>query len=231
MNQQDLVEKYAYKGWCVMTTIVVNCLEKIQMNHSLYTTQLVEDNLSINKDIAITINASIAAKNKIVPYSSLLTNGQKVFFDLAAYPFFERIHAAISEQGNNCGVLRFRRSGPSNECIGDLFVLSQLFGDISQVYSVRRELESKMHCIILCKFGNEVVAHIEYTTDSIERIEFEFSSSHQIIEFDSAEMVPTNLYNNLQYNVDCILKFAVELNDTHLETLRHIEEQVGGNCI
>lgn len=212
-----------------MTTIVVPALEKVRMGHTLYTTQIINSISQKNSDIAITTNYEIVTENKITPLHRYSKSGDKVYFDLASYPFFERVHASITAQENKCGVLRFRRSGPTNESVGDLVVLSQLFGKINNVHRVVRELEGKMHSIILCKFGDEVMAHIEYTTSSYERIEFEFSSPHQIIEFDSAEMVPTNLHNKPQYSIDCILNFALELNDSLLDSLQQIKLQLGGD--
>ncbi|MEO4052554.1 hypothetical protein [Solibacillus sp. CAU 1738] len=215
----------------MMTTIVVTSLEKIQTNHSLYTTQIVDNSTSTNVDIAITTNASIVAHNKILPFNRDLAEGQKVYFDLAAYSFFEHIHAAISAQEEKCGVLRFRRSGEKNGLVGDLFVLTQLFGTMQQVHISSRELAEKKHIIVLCKLGDNVMAHIEYTATEQERIEFEFSSPQHIIEFDSAEMVPNNPYKAPQYNIDTINKFAVNIDDILLEKLHHLEQLVGGECV
>lgn len=232
MNQLVQEKKYAYKGWCFrMTTIVVPAIDKVKMGHSLCTTQIIDSISQKNSDIAITTNNEIVAINKIMPFNKHSKSGDQVYFDLVAYPFFERIHAAITVQEDKCGVLRFRRSGPSNESIGDLVVLSQLFGQITDVHHVNREIEGMMHSIILCRFGDQVIAHIEYTSSSSERIEFEFSSPHQIIEFDSAENVPTNLHIHPKYSIDCILKFATELNDSLLDLLRHVELQLGGEGV
>lgn len=214
-----------------MTTIVVMSLDRIQTNYSLYTTKIVENGAAICEDIAITTNASIIAQNKIIPFKAGLAEGYKVYFDLAAYPFFQHIHATITAQDEKCGVLRFRRSGENNELVGDLFVLTLLFGTMEQVHVTLRELAGKKHMIVQCKFGENVMAHIEFTTSEQERIEFEFSSPQYILEFDSAEMVPNSPYKGPQYHIDCILKFAVEMDDILLGKLRRIEQMVGGECV
>ncbi|MEK4229394.1 hypothetical protein [Solibacillus sp. FSL H8-0538] len=157
-----------------------------------------------------------------------------VYFDLALYPFFAGVKNAVGDQEKS-GVVRFRRTGLESKLVGDIYVLSKLFGKPSQTHVKIREIERKAHIIVLLKFGQSIMAHIEFTTGGNERLEFEYSSPQQIIEFDSDEMRPvlptTKTKLPLMYTVDAITETAVEITDELKQELQAIEQLLGGVVI
>lgn len=161
-----------------------------------------------------------------------------VYFDLELYPFFQRIKEVMKSDEKPRGVLRMRRKVLAEEgdsvMIGDLFVLSALVGEPSEVMVKRTRGEVRpSHVILTVDFGGGTMGHLEYTFASErEKIEFEWSGIKRIIEFDSDEMTPltpdglTTL--PLSYSVDAILSGAHLADEDLLQSLNKYRSLLNG---
>ncbi|CAN7193048.1 hypothetical protein [Rossellomorea sp. LjRoot5] len=186
----------------------------------------------------------IGGKNVRLFVPSELSEGCKglsdvsVYFDLELYPFFQRIKEEMKSDEKPRGVLRMRRKILEEECdsvmIGDLFVLSALVGEPSEVMVKRSRGEVRpSHVILTVDFGGGTMGHLEYTFASEgERIEFEWSGIKRIVEFDSDEMTPlrpdglTTL--PLSYSMDAILSGAHPADEDLLQSLNKYRSLLNG---
>ncbi|WP_010094781.1 hypothetical protein [Ornithinibacillus scapharcae] len=211
------------------TTVDVAVVDSI--DHTTEKTVLLESNHSNIQDFS---NHTV-----YVPASALQhVKGEKVkvYHELAQYPFFQQARSMIHRNDSPKGVFRLRRvlAEEKNDFViaSDLYVLSSLFGEaeIIDVKHSRGGLDPQ-HVIVTVKYGDGVMAHVDYTFTSKEIIELEWSGINQIIEFKSDEMNPMDPGHlttlPLQYNVDSILETAVEL-DVVAPELAKYQEAIGG---
>src|SRR5690625_5845764 len=95
----------------------------------------------------------------------------------------------------------------------DLYILTELLGEPRDI-KVRKTDAAVIptHTIVMVNFGGGTMAHIEYTISNEERIEFEWSGTENIIEFDSEAMTDrksTRLNSShvaISYAVFCLKK-------------------------
>src|SRR5690625_3279353 len=116
-----------------------------------------------------------------------------VYFDLENYPFYQAAQAIIEKKDKPKGVFRYRRMIKEVEeealFASDLYILTELLGEPRDI-KVRKTDAAVIptHTIVMVNFGGGTMAHIEYTISNEERIEFEWSGTENIIEFDSEEI-------------------------------------------
>ncbi|WP_243355012.1 hypothetical protein [Bacillus litorisediminis] len=158
-----------------------------------------------------------------------------VYFDLESFLFFKKISEEIVSQSK--GVLRFRRlvDRETNSSIitEDLYVLSTVFGVPEEVKVLKsKQQDHPSHVILTVLFDKETLAHLEYTFDAGERIEFEWSGVKTILEFNSEEMnpfLPTD-HSSLPivYTVDSIIEHAHKLSPDFLAEMDRFHVLVKG---
>lgn len=230
--------------------VVLADLWKINLDHSLENNCLVDAPNQLKKGSTTTYvlaqtnehlaSDTIRNASLYLPYSALtidhLAFGQRLYFDLENYPFYQRVVELIGEHGMK-GILRYRRTLNSIEdtplFIGDLYILTSLLGkpvDI-QVKQTKGS-QASMHTICLIHFGNGRLAHIECTLSKQERIEFEWSGVNKIIEFDSHHMEPIHPSQNaslsMTYSLDSILRNAHEVTEELIGDLDYIKDLLDG---
>lgn len=163
------------------------------------------------------------------PFSILEQKQGYVYLDLFSYSFMLQLQQVIQAHEVINGVVRMRRTTHNfSYMLEDVFVLTELFGEMKHCSIRTHEKAGMRYMILLCQFGEQMMAHLEYVSGA-QRIEFEWSSNQHILEFDSAEMTG-DLQNNqtLFYNVDAILKNAMEWNAYHEQKLATIQAQLQG---
>lgn len=178
-----------------------------------------------------------------IPYKSEILKLEEkgispyVYFDLASYSFYREAKQIIQEGEDLRGVLRFRRTVISKEDIsllaGDLFVLNKLLGGYEEIFVKKTKPSDKVfHIIVLLKFKNGAMAHVECTRTREERIEFEWSGLNDIIEFDSNEMSPFRPGEYTAYplvhSIEVLIQDAITLDSAEKKELQNFERIIGG---
>ena len=160
-------------------------------------------------------------------YQPFTINDEKqgfLYFDLLSYSFSLQLAQVVKAHQELKGVIRMRRTTNDFAYIEeDLLALSELFGAVRNVVVRFNEKSSIRYVIVLCQFGEQMMAHIEYRTGE-DRIEFEWSSHQHILEFDSLQMTGDVRNNhNLYKNIDAIVQFAVKWTTEYDQKLDHIQ--------
>ncbi len=200
----------------------------------------VRDQVVIVLESTKTVDLLSASHTEFVPYRNLPENFQDrdrsfTYFELEIYPFFEKVKEVIAEKKK--GVLRFRRNVTTGNSeaviIEDLFVMSQLLGDPENVKVTKSKRNvDPQHVILTINFGQGTMAHMEYTLNDRERLEFEWSGIKSIIEFNSEEMCPITSKHltpkPLTYSVDSILKASHKVDADLISQLKKWKEIVKG---
>ncbi|MEK4131574.1 peptide ABC transporter substrate-binding protein [Solibacillus sp. FSL W8-0474] len=148
-----------------------------------------------------------------------------IYFDLWSYSFAIQLKQVLQAHDTIKGVLRLRRTTNNFSYIKeDILALSEWFGDVRNV-TVRSNKGGEMHyTIVLCEFGDSIMAHLEYQSGR-DRIEFEWSSHLHIVEFDSLQMSSDKDNNrNLFKNIDAVVQFAIHWNESYEEKLSTIQQ-------
>lgn len=143
-----------------------------------------------------------------------------VYFDLWSYSFAIQLQQVLKAHDMVKGVLRLRRTTNNFSYIEeDILAISEWFGNVRNVSVRSNEIGENHYTIVLCEFGESIMAHLEYRTGQ-ERIEFEWSSHLHIAEFDSLQMTSDSDNNrNLFKNIDAVLQYAIQWNDAYDEKL------------
>ena len=139
-----------------------------------------------------------------------------VYFDLWSYSFAIQLQQVLKAHDMVKGVLRLRRTTNKFSYIEeDILALSEWFGNVRNVSVRSNEIGENHYTIVLCEFGESIMAHLEYRTGQ-DRIEFEWSSHLHIAEFDSLQMTSDSEKNrNLFKNIDAVLQYAIQWNDAY----------------
>ncbi|MGN7478330.1 peptide ABC transporter substrate-binding protein [Solibacillus silvestris] len=178
-------------------------------------------------DVTILHRPTLGAYN---PFSPAPPAGL-VYFDLWSYSFALQLHKVLKEHDAIKGVIRFRRT--TMECFSieeDMLALAEWFGPADHLTVRSSKRGNTSYTIVLCEFGDNVMAHLEYMTGS-ERIEFEWSSHLHILEFDSLQMTGDASNNRTLYkNMEAIMAYAVLWDTSYDNKLEEIREllQRGG---
>lgn len=161
------------------------------------------------------------------PFSMMDQRQGPIYFDFLSYSFTLQLQQVIQAHAVINGVVRMRRTARNFAyLLEDVFVLTELFGEMRNCSVRSHEKGNVRYTIVLCQFGEQMMAHLEYVTGA-SRIEFEWSSSQHILEFDSAEMTSDKQNNRtLFYNADALLKNAVEWNTTYEQKLEVLQAQL-----
>lgn len=162
-----------------------------------------------------------------------LLTGEKVYFDLENYPFYQAAKQLVQQKDKPKGVFRFRRMVKPGESeslfAGDLYVITSLLGEPEDV-QVKRTNQSitPAHTILMINFGGGTMAHVEYTVSDQEKVELEWSGNKQIIEFNSNELKPVQPGSKtrlpLMYTVDAILENAHTVDQALVERLNNFRK-------
>lgn len=160
-----------------------------------------------------------------------------VYFDLAAYPFFQKLQQIVEADVKKKGVLRLHRAMKESEIFSiskeDILVCTYLFGEVSDLYvkqSKRFNDVDVYHVMIMVQFTTGTIAHFEYTTDNHDKITFDWSGDKTIAEFDSREMAPIqtmflNSPQSIYHTPDAILTSCKPLNKHLQSKLNNLENQ------
>ncbi|MFS0877194.1 peptide ABC transporter substrate-binding protein [Solibacillus isronensis] len=143
-----------------------------------------------------------------------------IYFDLWSYSFAIQLQEVLKAHDTVKGVLRLRRTTNNFSYIEeDIIALSEWFGTVRNVSVRSNEIGENHYTIVLCEFGESIMAHLEYWTGQ-GRIEFEWSSHLHIAEFDSLQMTGDSDNNqNLFKNIDAVHQYAVQWNNIYDEKL------------
>ena len=200
-----------------MTVIVLN--EKQPFNHL--------DPLWQNRDVETKIIHHI--QNNI--YAPLhLIDEQFIghtFCLLEAYPFYTLLKECVSKEHALNGVIRYRRCGPENLLVEDIVALSKLLGSCQQMTVKQRTLKGVSYMIVLCKFGDSVIAHLEYWQQPEEHIELELSTAQQIFDFNSKKAAPSDDHSALELSLQTILQASEPFNTSLYKYYQQVKEQIG----
>jgi len=178
-----------------------------------------------------------------IPFTELTADHQSlgwhVYFDLENYPFYQKVKEQIGKGDKPKGVFRYRRMVNQYEnnslLTGDLYVLSSLLGEPQDIQVKQTDQTViPVHTIILMDFGGGIMAHIEYTVTSQERIELEWSGIKTILEFDSDQMRPiqqgSKASHPLAYSVDAILASAQKVDQELVNRLNYFSNLINGGA-
>ena len=148
-----------------------------------------------------------------------------IYFDLWSYSFAIQLKQVLQTHDTVKGVLRLRRTTNNFSYIKeDIFALSEWFGDVRNVTVRSNKGGEMLYTIVLCEFGDSIMAHLEYQSGS-DRIEFEWSSHLHIVEYDSLQMSSDEDNNqNLFKNIDAVVQFAIHWNESYEEKLSTIQQ-------
>lgn len=143
-----------------------------------------------------------------------------IYFDLWSYSFAIQLQEVLKAHDTVKGVLRLRRTTNNFSYIEeDIIAISEWFGTVRNVTVRSNEIGENHYTIVLCEFGESIMAHLEYRTGQ-DRIEFEWSSHLHIAEFDSLQMTGDSDNNqNLFKNIDAVHQYAVQWNNIYDEKL------------
>ncbi|MER2111352.1 MAG: peptide ABC transporter substrate-binding protein [Solibacillus isronensis] len=143
-----------------------------------------------------------------------------IYFDLWSYSFAIQLQEVLKAHDTVKGVLRLRRTTNNFSYIEeDIIAISEWFGTVRNVSVRSNEIGENHYTIVLCEFGESIMAHLEYWTGQ-DRIEFEWSSHLHIAEFDSLQMTGDSDNNqNLFKNIDAVHQYAVQWNNIYDEKL------------
>lgn len=236
-----------------MTTIVLGRKDKIDFRTTLKEVDVLE---SVNEvksnqtrvfleETEENISAIDPQAHDVYMPSHQLTEAQDashniyVYFDLENYPFYQAAKAVIEKKDKPKGVFRYRRmiKAAEEEALfaSDLYILTELLGEPEDI-KVRRTDPAVIptHTIVMVNFGGGTMAHIEYTISDEARIEFEWSGTENIIEFDSAAMTPMQPKGHtalpLTYSVDSIVSLARQLDQSLLDQLATYRQRIQGGA-
>lgn len=156
------------------------------------------------------------------PFSTVEKQGW-IYFDLWSYSFAIPLHEVLKAHDTVKGVLRLRRTTNNFSYIEeDILALSEWFGNVRNVSVRSNEIGENHYTIVLCEFGESMMAHLEYRTGR-DRIEFEWSSHLHIAEFDSLQMTGDSDNNrNLFKNIDAVHQYAVKWDEAYDEKLNAV---------
>ncbi|WP_217586535.1 hypothetical protein [Lentibacillus saliphilus] len=168
-----------------------------------------------------------------------LTIGQRVYFDLEVYPFFQKIKDVMMTDNDRKGVCRLRRVIPDgihhSWITTDLYVLSQVLGTPESVWIKRTDRDlDPYHVIATVNFGGGTMAHLDYTFSqkADKHLALEWSGMHTIVEFDSSATNPVypavSSIRPLAYSVDQLLDCAHEVDAAMLKTLTALHTDITG---
>lgn len=156
-----------------------------------------------------------------------------VYFELECYPFYRKIKEVIENGSKANGVFRFRRmtSGENLEIMADdLYVLSLLFGEPKEKHIKKTKRDSGTnHMILMMRFECGAMAHVEFTTSTVERVELEWSGMGQIIEFDSEEL--SGQLFPLEYTATDIKSCAKKIDAELIDRVRFYKSFIAGGTL
>lgn len=200
-----------------MVKIVLEKDRRLLMHSPLYRFT----NVNSEEPNTVTILQQPAA-DSFQPFSMSEKQG-RIYFDLWSYSFAIQLHQVLKAHDKVKGVLRLRRTTNNFLYIEeDVLALSEWFGNVRNVTVRSNEIGENHYTIVLCEFGESIMAHLEYRRGP-DRIEFEWSSHLHIAEFDSLQMTSDSDNNrNLFKNIDAVLQYAIQWNGTYDEKLAAI---------
>ena len=146
---------------------------------------------------------------------------------LQAYPFYSLLKECVSKEQALNGVLRYRRCGPENLLVEDIIAFTELLGSCQQMTVKQRTLKGVSYMIVLCKFGDSVMAHLEYWQQPEERIELELSTAQQIFDFNSKKAAPSDDYSALELSLQTILQASEPFTGDLYKYYKQVEEWIG----
>lgn len=241
-------------GGCeVMTKIVLGKKDKIDVRTTLEDVTYLDSVTEVNENQKIVFtedtetNLSAIGTQKQAVYipAHQLTAEQEiadnvhVYFDLENYPFYQAAKKVIEKEPKPKGVFRYRRmvEEATGEALfaSDLYILASLLGEPEDIKVKKTDaFVLPAHIIVLVNFGGGTMAHIEYTISNDERIEFEWSGTKNIIDFDSVEMTPVqpNHYTALPltYSVDSIVSLAHTIDQSLVDQLNQYKQLISGGA-
>lgn len=168
-----------------------------------------------------------------------ISENMSVYFDLENYPFYQAAKKIVDKETKPKGVFRYRRmvKEETGEALfaSDLYVLASLLGEPEDIKVKKTDMSViPAHIIVLVNFGGGTMAHIEYTISHEERIEFEWSGTKNIIDFDSVRMTPVqpNHFTSLPltYSVDSIVSTAHALDQSLIDKLNEYKQLISGGA-
>lgn len=159
-----------------------------------------------------------------------------VYFDLAAYPFFQNLQQIIEADVKKKGVLRLHRAMKQQAffsvCKENILVFTYLFGEVCNLHVKHSNYFKQAHTIIMVQFTTGAIAHLEYTTTNYEKLTFDWSGDRMIAEFDSNEMAPIKTTASLDssvslyHTIDTVLSSCKQLNSTLQNKMNNLENQL-----
>lgn len=147
-----------------------------------------------------------------------------VYFDLWSSSFALQLHQVLQAHDVVKGVIRMRRTKENPfPIVEDLLAMEQWFGAVRNITVRSNAIGATKYVIVLCEFGEQIMAHLEYMHGEA-RIEFEWSSHLHIVEFDSAQMTgDVHNNHNLYKQVEAIVEHAITWNAHYDERLTNIQ--------
>ncbi|WP_077297837.1 hypothetical protein [Virgibacillus pantothenticus] len=159
-----------------------------------------------------------------------------VYFDLAAYPFFQKLQQIIEADVKKKGVLRLHRATKQQAffpvCKEDILVCTYLFGEVCNLYVKHSSSSKQAHTVIMVQFTTGAIAHLEYTTTNYEKLTFDWSGDRMIAEFDSIDMAPIktttspDCSSSLYHTIDTVLSSCKPLNSKLQNKMNNLENQL-----
>ncbi|WP_274308248.1 peptide ABC transporter substrate-binding protein [Solibacillus daqui] len=155
---------------------------------------------------------------------SLLQHEGFIYFDLWSYSFALQLYQVLKAHDVVKGVIRIRRTTENAFPIEeDLLALEEWYGPVRNIKVRSNAIGATKYVIVLCEFGEQIMAHLEYMHGEA-RIEFEWSSHQHIVEFDSAQMTGDSSNNhNLYKHVEAIVEHAISWDVSYDEKLKKIQ--------
>ena len=157
----------------------------------------------------------------------------RVYFDLECYPFYRKIKQVIENGSKANGVFRFRRmtSGENLDIMADdLYVLSLLFGEPKEKHIKKTKRDfGPNHMILMVRFESGAMAHVEFTTSTVDRVEMEWSGMRQIIEFDSEEL--SGQLIPLQFTAADVKSVAKNIDAELIDRVRFFRSFIAGGTL
>ncbi|WP_210367555.1 hypothetical protein [Bacillus sp. REN3] len=170
--------------------------------------------------------------------NSLSSKSIYLYFDLEHYPSSKQMLKELDEMNaNQNGVLRIRRmsgdKGIIKKSLADLYVLSQQFGKGESFFAktVFDEHSGTGHFIISIRFGQDVMAHLEYSIfhSNKEKLEMEWSSLNTVLAYSSDQQalsVLTGDSQRLLLDAESILSNSKKVSRSLEEELKILLEQL-----
>ncbi|MGO4936310.1 hypothetical protein ACTQ54_01495 [Fundicoccus sp. Sow4_H7] len=92
-------------------------------------------------------------------------------------------------ENNSAGILRYQRKVADEDqrylFVEDSVLFERLFGEIVAVDVKKRELAGIGYWIVLVRFANRTIAHLEFCVGSEVALQMEWNGVHQLLSFDS----------------------------------------------